>query len=216
MLNTDPEREAFSGGKTSSGTWIALGSIAAGAALAALIFFAFIPGPKSDVPEWVPEGPPPIQTIQIEVTSTPPGARVVLDDGGVPLARTPGRVSLMPGAHELRFELPGFPIRRVGVDTAKDRSAATTWDGVVLAVTSKPEGAALLLDGGPLGFAPYTLALPRGEKPYELRARMEGQPEQVFVFQPTQDITRLFDFTAPASASAPASSASGPSRAGGR
>jgi hypothetical protein len=211
MANPDPEREAFSGGKTSPGTWMVLGCVGAGAALAALIFFVLIPAPKQDVPEWVPDGPPPILTIPIEVTSTPPGAKVFLENGGVPLARTPGLVSLMPGTHELRFELPGFPIRRVGVDTAKDKSAATSWDGVVIKMMSKPEGAALLLDGGPLGFAPYTLALPRGEKAHELKARLEGQPEQVFVFQPTHDLERIFDFTAPASSSAP-SSASAPSR----
>src|SRR5262245_25855132 len=138
---TNPERDNFSGGRTSQGTWLVAGSVGAGAVLAAVIFFVLVPGPKEEVPEWVPKGPPPIQMIAVEVQSEPAGAKVFLGEGGVPLAKTPGSVSLMPGVHTLRFELPGFPMQRIPVDTTKDKTALAKWEGVVITLRSKPEGA---------------------------------------------------------------------------
>ena len=63
-----------------------------------------------ETPNWIPHAPPPPPMSQISVGSTPVGAKVYRNDGGVALATTPGIVSLMPGAHSLRFELPGLPV----------------------------------------------------------------------------------------------------------
>ena len=205
---TDPRRDDFDDlefSRPRSRPLAIVLAILVGMGAAALLFFSF--GPRAgEVPSWVPEPPPPPPMAHVELRSTPPGAKVYLEEGKVPLAVTPNVVTLFPGSHTLRFELPGFEIKRVTLDTTKDTAIEATWDGVLVTLRSNPDGAVLYLDGKPLHQAPFTMAFPRSDKPQEIRAKIEGFPERLFVFQPTQDIDYQFDFTAASEpSSAPAS-----------
>lgn len=187
-------------------------SIGVGLLIGALFFWGLSHLSASrEVPDWVPPAPPPLQMAQVEVFSSPPGAKVFLEDGGVSLAETPGVISLMPGERTLRFELPGLPVKKVTLNTEEEKQAQVSWEAAVVKIRARPERVPLLLDGAPYGFTPATLYFPKGSTPHEVKACPkdaakgacpEGAEEKVFVFQPAHDLEHLFDFTSPASAPA--------------
>jgi PEGA domain len=167
-----------------------------------LLFGSGVVTRKGGVPDWIPKAPPPTPLAQVQVTSSPKGAKVYLEQGSVALATTPGVITVTPKPHTLRFELPGMKIQKIDIDAGQTTQANASWDAVTISIDGRPEGeVALLLDGKPLGFTPFSLYYLKENTPHEVKARYQGE-ERVFVFQPTQDLERMFDFTVPASAPA--------------
>ncbi len=160
----------------------------------ALVFalFFYQPG-SSEVPSWIPKTAPPKPLVVLAVESMPRGAKVYMDDGSISLGKTPGQVSLLPGKHSLRFELAGFPIKTVVVDTATDKQASVSWDGVVIEIETDPSDLGIMLDGNDLGRSPYTLALPKSDKPRELKV-LYGTESRMRMLTPDKNQQHFFDF----------------------
>ncbi len=100
------------------------------------------------------------------VTTTPPGASVLVD-GVVVLERTPGTTSLLPPqATEVVVALAGYApqVKRVELAPGTQPLEATLTPGVKVPVSSSPAGAEVRLDGTLLGRTPLELFVAPGAK----------------------------------------------------
>jgi hypothetical protein len=101
----------------------------------------------------------------LSVSTRPTGAQVQVD-GEEPFA-APGRTrALAPGQHVVLVRAPGHVTSRKVYDLAEGTKelAVTLMAGRDAAVSSQPEGAAILVDGADIGAAtPATVVLPLGK-----------------------------------------------------
>lgn len=104
---------------------------------------------------------------RLQVTSTPPGARVLVD-GVVVLERTPGTTALLPPqSTEFVLALDGFvPVaQRVELAAGVQPLEASLTPGVMVPVSSTPPGADVRLDGALVGRTPLELFVaPKGKQ----------------------------------------------------
>ena len=110
---------------------------------------------------------------QLNLTTTPAGASVTLDDNFV--GRTPLRIAIAPGrAHRLHLFAEGYlPAERgVSLAAAANESLAVTLEAELANVQfiTLPTTAELLVDGQARGSANQTLALPTREHDITVRA----------------------------------------------
>ena len=114
---------------------------------------------------------------ELALETEPDGAEVWID--GEPAGRqTPTRLPVLPGPHTLEFKLDGYSPRRLAVLTAprQDQTLAPltlTPAPVQLRLASEPAGAAVTLNGRPVGATPLTLAL-TPKAPYRLEVLKAG------------------------------------------
>ena len=96
---------------------------------------------------------------EIEITSRPSGAVVVLD--GSIVGKTPYLRSKMPtGRHQLQMRLDGYEgfSRMISVDRGQKRAVSETLTPVgSLRITSQPGGASVFVDGRSVGITPLTI-----------------------------------------------------------
>lgn len=112
---------------------------------------------------------------KVALASTPPGAAVSLDGAPV-LAATPGTIGVPSGEHALLFSLAGHvPLsRHLGPKERPAQLAVTLLPAALLAVSSTPPGARLLLDGVDTHLVTPVAALPvAAGKPHVLEAKTE-------------------------------------------
>ncbi len=117
--------------------------------------------------------------IPVRIESTPPGATVYLDsEGSPPIGVTPIRVARIPrGPHVLVFKLQGHQTARLTVDVRRRRETfrvvlqplGTLY---VTAGNADANGAAVLVDGRPVGNVPYRKEMRPGR--YLVQVRREG------------------------------------------
>ena len=117
--------------------------------------------------------------IPVNLESTPPGARVYLDSEGTPpIAVTPKKAVRIPrGPHVLIFKLEGYQTARLSVDVRRRRETfrvvlqplGTLY---VTAGNSDAQGAAVLVDGRPVGNVPYRQEMRPGR--YLVQVRRDG------------------------------------------
>ena len=98
----------------------------------------------------------------ITIPSEPSGARVLVDE--TPVGVTPGPVEIMAGSHELQLQLPGHKPWRSHLEVRANQSrtletAVLELAGATVILTSKPEGAEVMVDGTYRGQTPLTLDL---------------------------------------------------------
>ncbi len=108
--------------------------------------------------------------------SQPSGAKILVD--GVEKGQTPATIKIEEGSRRLSLNALGFkPYERELSVVAKDNITVPSIDLIpadgVLEVTSKPDGAAVILDGEYKGVAPITLAT-TPSKPQTLRVYKAG------------------------------------------
>lgn len=107
-----------------------------------------------------------MRTGAIEVDSNPSGATIYLD--GRAQGKTPGKLDgLLVGIHRLRFEMEGFQPLETTVTIDENQSQKRIFQlnrkGVMVLVTSQPEGAQVLVDGRPVGSSLYVGPLEPGK-----------------------------------------------------
>lgn len=116
------------------------------------------------------------------VRSSPDGARVRVD--GELAGTTPTTIELSEGTHDVRVAKPGFiPQQRTidavgGVRETLDLTLQPEPRGsAVLVVQSAPSGAAVSIDGEPVGKTPLTHPIEPGR--HELRVELSGHRPQI-------------------------------------
>ena len=130
---------------------------------------------------------------QLNLTSTPPGASVTLDDNFV--GRTPLIIAVTPGhAHRLHLLAEGYlPAERgVNLAPAAQASLAVTLEAEFANVQfiTTPPSAELLVDGQPHGTANQTLALPTRE--HEITVRALGHATYTTRVTPRKGVEKRF------------------------
>jgi uncharacterized protein (TIGR02266 family) len=133
-------------------------------------------------PEIVFEDEPevPVETVSVQVRSTPPGATAALVDGDqsgpTPMTFTVDKSK----KHRVRISHPGFASQEIEVDPARPKPASVTlaptpW---VLRLESTPPGATVYVDGRRVvGHTPNEFALPRGSerrRQFKISFRLPG------------------------------------------
>lgn len=127
----------------------------------------------------------------IGVSTTPPGASIVLD--GNTLATTPATLELMEGDHRLQLKLAGYKTFETALDVIaqQDQTLATVSliksDGK-LNVVSSPEGVNVTISGTYYGQTPISIGLAPG-KNYQLEASRAGYKSAIrrFDVEPDED-----------------------------
>jgi hypothetical protein len=120
------------------------------------------------VPRAAPSAPAPPDT-QAILTSTPPGAEVALDTRDFSLGgRTPYIRKVEPGHHVAWFRSPGYQSAEVSFEAEEGKLVAAQAllkeIPAQLALTSSPAGAAVTIDGIPVGVTPlWGRQLPAGK-----------------------------------------------------
>ena len=114
---------------------------------------------------------------ELALETDPEGAEVWIDGEGTG-RRTPTRLPVLPGPHTLDFKLDGYTPRRLAVMAAprQDQTLAPLTLApapVQLRLSSEPAGAAVTLNGRPVGATPLTLAL-KPKAPYRLEVLKAG------------------------------------------
>lgn len=122
----------------------------------------------------------------VEATTSPPATHVYLGDQL--LGKTPGILEVPAGQHLLRFSATGY--QSVEQMVVVQGGETTVMEQVVLypvpasvSVVSRPDGAAVTVDGIYRGQTPLTLELPVGE-PRTLEIRHPGHRKAVRQIQP--------------------------------
>ena len=106
----------------------------------------------------------------VAATSTPDGAEIFAE--GKSLGRTPMRVELPAGAHELAAQLDGWPGQQQRVIVEADRETVVNFNFAngSVKITSAPGGALVVRDGVELGRTPLLIEeVKPGAVAYELR-----------------------------------------------
>jgi hypothetical protein len=116
---------------------------------------------------------------RVRVESAPPGASVQVD--GAETHTTPVSLFLAAGKHTLRFELPGHLEQLTTVEVAQGQAQAvqaTLVSGSTpgrIRVVGGPSGAAIWLDGAPVGTTPLAAPLEASPGPHSIEAKLEGK-----------------------------------------
>jgi hypothetical protein len=144
--------------------------------VAALVLLALVVGAAVGV-AWLLRAPPAAPSLV--VSTTPPGATVLLDGAALP-GTTPLLVGtgIVPGqSYTLEVRLPGHtPHTSTFVATAGTvtQSITLTAEGARLRVETVPAGAAVEIDGVPLGASPLDVASLRVGQLVTVRASLPG------------------------------------------
>ena len=142
---------------------------------------------------------------QLQLTSTPPGASVTLDDNFV--GRTPLTLAVAPGhAHRLHLLAEGYVAAERGVNLAPaaSESLAVTLEAELanLQFITSPATAELLVDGQARGPATQTLALPTRE--HDITVRALGYATYTTTVTPRKGVEKRFTIRLKTSAEAAA------------
>ncbi len=112
------------------------------------------PTPKPAAAAAKPKAEAPIESGELRVASTPPGATISMD-GKEQAEKTPAVLKLKPGQHAVTVSLDGYrPETRRSEVTASQRSNITVALAATMGfmmVSSDPPGAEILVDGNPTG-----------------------------------------------------------------
>lgn len=107
----------------------------------------------------------------LELTSSPPGAAIVID--GQSVATTPAQIDLRPGTHTIRFAKDGYAEASFTTTIQSNTSseAAITLEPLLgtLTIQSVPTGASVRSGGEVLGNTPLTIELAATEHQFTLR-----------------------------------------------
>jgi uncharacterized protein (TIGR02266 family) len=122
----------------------------------------------------------PVETVSVQVRSTPPGATAALVDGDqsgpTPMTFTVDKSK----KHRVRLSHPGFASQEIEIDPARPRPAPVTLAPIpwVMRIESTPPGATIYVDGRRvLGHTPNDFVLPRGmekQRQYKVSFRLPG------------------------------------------
>ncbi len=113
----------------------------------------------------------------VEIRSDPPGARVAADEDPELVCKTPCELPLTAGRHVLRLTQPGYRLapRIIQVPEILDVTVRLDRRAGTLAITSKPPGAAIFLNGEQRPEkTPAMIKLPVGN--YKIRLTLPGRP----------------------------------------
>lgn len=132
---------------------------------------------------------------RVELVSTPSDAAVSLN--GQFAGRTPLTLSLEPGrTHALAISKPGYtPVRRelsVAADSGRRLAIELEGEYGEVAVTSEPEGAAIRVDGEPVGTTPDRLRLMAVE--HAIEVELEGHAPASDTLTPRPGYTQSLSF----------------------
>jgi serine/threonine-protein kinase len=135
------------------------------------------PPPSAPKPE--PRRTPPVpQVHQIQIRSNPSGASASVDDNPSLRCTTPCEMSLSTGRHVVRFTMAGHRLTPRIIQVPEVTSVSVNLDRMAgtLAITSKPPGADIYLNGQRRAEkTPAMIKLPAGS--YEIRLVKDGHPE---------------------------------------
>lgn len=101
---------------------------------------------------------------KVNVVSTPKGAIVLVD--GKKIGSTPVTLDVVTGSHSLRLEKPDYaPYEgRIAIEEGKTETVKATMEILPkLILSTKPDGATILIDGHDRGRTPLELHLPAGK-----------------------------------------------------
>ncbi|MEZ5399296.1 MAG: serine/threonine-protein kinase [Bryobacteraceae bacterium] len=124
----------------------------------------------------VPAGPPEPKSAMVDITSTPAGARVSVDDTQEGCT-TPCAMELAAGRHVLRYNLAGHRPGVAVILVPQETKATTRLDmasGTLLAI-STPPGARVFVDGEARGTTPASLKLSAGK--HKIEMKLAGYPD---------------------------------------
>jgi len=122
------------------------------------------------------KAPPPPTTGILDLNSTPSGAKVYVD--GVYRGRTPLKVKLNPGAHDVEIRLSGYQTYRTRVQVRAGQTSRVSprlmrvQTTGTLSVDSTPQGAEVYVAGTFRGRTPVSISLNEGV--YEVELRLPG------------------------------------------
>ena len=128
------------------------------------------------------ERPIPAARGQLRISSTPAGARFVLDGHAEANYVTPFTAEkISSGTHTIEFTLDGYrsQTRRVEVEPGKRASVSVNMAAIVgfVTVNSTPEASAIILDGNPTGvFTPWQISVTPGQ--HNISVRKAGYKDQ--------------------------------------
>jgi len=113
-------------------------------------------------------------TVDVSVSSTPPGAKVQIDGKGEPSWITPFTAKLAPGSHTVTFTKPGLvgDTKTVNVAAGKSHKVEGKLSEALLSASlaSDPVGASIEVDGKQTGkVTPAVLSLDKGEHNFVFR-----------------------------------------------
>lgn len=154
--------------------------------------------PGYDSKEVVKEIEPPADTVMvhlaqqqqyywISVTSSPPGATAVVDNGEAQ-ALTPFALELVEGLHVFEFNLDGYVTQEQIVDITEGISVVHADMEIVpvnVSVTSTPTGAAVLIDGDYIGVTDFLYDMTSGLHTFEYV--LDGYVTEVVEYDVDQD-----------------------------
>lgn len=128
------------------------------------------------------ERPIPAARGELRISSTPAGARFILDGRAEASYVTPyNAVKISSGAHTVEFTMDGYQseTRQVDVPSGGRASVRATLTAIVgfVTVNSTPEAAAILIDGNPSGvFTPGRITVTPGQ--HNISVRKQGFNDQ--------------------------------------
>jgi hypothetical protein len=131
----------------------------------------------------------------VEISTDPSGARLVIDNRPDLNCESPCTVSLAAGRHTLLAELNGYNLARRIFTVPNDHSLFIQFSKAMgaLLVTSSPSGSTIFVDGQQVGQTPATLHLPAGVHRL-LIVNGARREEQTVVIQADTLETRSFNW----------------------
>lgn len=142
--------------------------------------------PGVNEPESLARKPAPAQlrvrSTSVAVRTAPGGARVTVDDNGGNSCYTPCSLELAAGRHILKFSLTGYrdEVRTIEAPAETAVEVSLSQPSGSLFITTKPEGAAIYIDGRHLPqTTPSTITLPAGQ--HRLRLELNGRKVEQMV-----------------------------------
>lgn len=120
--------------------------------------------------------PPPATTGTLAVASNPQGAQVLVN--GRAVGNAPVNVTLQPGQYNLELRLQGYDVFRQTVSVAAGQTVTVTANlaqqavNGLLAISSNPQGAQVLINGRAVGNTPTNVSVQPGQ--YNVEIRLSG------------------------------------------
>jgi Protein kinase domain/PEGA domain len=143
--------------------------------------------PSEPVPQTAPAAEPPKsgaagQTLQVQLTTNPPGAAVIIDGRRESACKSPCTADLSEGVHTLIAKKEGYRSMLQNFQVAGEgEEVAVTLNPITgsLVLETEPAGAAIAVNGAPRAeVTPVTLALPVGK--YRVRLTHAGNSPYEF------------------------------------
>ena len=134
--------------------------------------------PKVTPLKAAPPKPSPNQEYWVQIRSTPPGARVTVDDDSELKCKTPCELPLRTGRHVVKVSLAGHRMspRIIQVPEITDLTVQLDRNVGTLAISSDPPGAAIYVNGELRAEkTPAMIKLPAGD--YKIRLSLPGRQD---------------------------------------